>query len=70
MKWSHSPLGVSFFVLIIFAANSSPVAFCTHRRTTEKAPLKHHKSKKISFLSLSLRASYCSKCTVAAKTYK
>jgi hypothetical protein len=30
---------VNFFVLIIFAANSSPVDFCTHRFTMEKAPL-------------------------------
>lgn len=33
------PLVVSFFVLIIFAANSRPVDFCTHRLTIENAPL-------------------------------
>jgi len=33
------PLVESFLVLIIFAANSKPVDFWTHRRTTEKAPL-------------------------------
>ena len=33
------PLADNFFVLIIFAANSSPVDFWTHLRTTEKAPL-------------------------------
>ena len=27
-------------MLIIFEANSRPVAFCTQRRTTENAPLK------------------------------
>lgn len=33
------PLADNFFVLIILAANSSPVDFWTHRLTTEKAPL-------------------------------
>lgn len=33
------PLVVSFFVLIIFAANSRLVDFCTHRFTIENAPL-------------------------------
>jgi len=36
----YSPLAASFFVLIIFAANSRPVDFCTHLRTMENAPLK------------------------------
>jgi len=36
----HLPLFESFLVFMIFAANSLPVLFCTHRRTTEKAPLK------------------------------
>lgn len=30
---------VSFFVFIIFAANSRPVDFCTHLFTIENAPL-------------------------------
>lgn len=33
------PRDVNFFVLIIFAANSRPVDFWTHRFTMEKAPL-------------------------------
>lgn len=33
------PLVVSFFVLIILAANSRPVDFCTHLFTIENAPL-------------------------------
>lgn len=37
---TNLPLAVSFFVFMIFAANSWPVLFWTHRRTTEKAPLK------------------------------
>lgn len=36
----HLPLAESFLVLIIFAAYSWPVDFLTHRRTTEKAPLR------------------------------
>lgn len=36
---THSPLEVNFFVLIIFAANSKPVDFWTHRLTIENAPL-------------------------------
>lgn len=35
----HLPLDVNFFVLMIFAANSSPVDFWTHRLTIENAPL-------------------------------
>jgi len=31
---------------MIFAANSKPVFFWTHRRTTEKAPLKKEIEKK------------------------
>ena len=34
------PLADNFLVFIILAANSSPVAFCTHLRTMENAPLK------------------------------
>ena len=34
------PLCESFLVLIILAANSNPVDFCTHLRTIENAPLK------------------------------
>lgn len=34
------PLADNFLVLMILAANSKPVFFCTHLRTTEKAPLK------------------------------
>lgn len=34
------PLVVSFFVFIIFAANSRPVDFCTHLFTIENAPLR------------------------------
>ena len=34
------PRADNFFVLIIFEANSRPVAFCTQRLTTENAPLK------------------------------
>ena len=37
------PRAESFLVLMIFAANSRPVDFCTHRRTIEKAPLRNHK---------------------------
>lgn len=37
------PRVVSFFVFIIFAANSRPVDFCTHRFTIENAPLKWEK---------------------------
>lgn len=33
------PRVVSFFVFIIFAANSRPVDFCTHLFTMENAPL-------------------------------
>lgn len=33
------PRDVNFLVFIIFAANSNPVDFCTHRFTMEKAPL-------------------------------
>lgn len=33
------PRDESFLVLIILAANSRHVDFCTHRRTTENAPL-------------------------------
>lgn len=33
------PRDVNFLVFIIFAANSNPVDFCTHRLTMEKAPL-------------------------------
>lgn len=33
------PLVDNFLVLIILAANSSPVDFCTHRRTILNAPL-------------------------------
>ena len=36
------PLAESFLVLIILAANSSPVCLCTHLFTTENAPLKDH----------------------------
>ena len=35
----YSPRAESFLVLMILAANSSPVDFWTHRRTMEKAPL-------------------------------
>lgn len=35
----YSPLADSFFVLIIFAANSNPEDFCTHLLTIENAPL-------------------------------
>ena len=34
------PRADNFLVLMILAANSKPVDFCTHLRTTEKAPLK------------------------------
>ena len=34
------PLADNFLVLIILAANSNPVDFCTHLRTIENAPLK------------------------------
>lgn len=37
------PLVVSFFVFIIFAANSRPVDFCTHLFTIENAPLRKKK---------------------------
>jgi hypothetical protein len=42
------PLADNFLVLMILAANSDPVDFCTHLRTTEKAPLKR-KNEYISF---------------------
>lgn len=35
------PLVDNFLVLMILAANSSPVDFCTHRRTILNAPLKY-----------------------------
>ena len=38
-----SPRDVNFFVFIIFAANSSPVDFWTHRFTIENAPLREKK---------------------------
>lgn len=43
--WANSglPLDDSFLVLIILAANSSPVDFWTHRRTIENAPLQEEK---------------------------
>lgn len=41
----HLPLFDSFLVFMIFAANSWPVLFCTHRRTTEKAPLKQSRER-------------------------
>ena len=34
---------------MIFAANSNPVFFCTHRRTTEKAPLKIRRREKMDY---------------------
>lgn len=40
------PLDVNFFVLMILAANSRPVDFCTHLLTTENAPLQRKKTKK------------------------
>ena len=43
------PLADNFLVLMIFAANSNPVFFCTHRRTTEKAPLKIRRREKMDY---------------------
>ena len=40
---NYLPRADNFFVLIIFEANSRPVAFCTQRRTTENAPLENKK---------------------------
>ena len=41
--WKKIPLADSFFVLMIFEANSRPVAFWTHLLTTENAPLQKGK---------------------------
>lgn len=40
MHYRSLPRVVSFLVLIILAANSCPVDFCTHRLTMENAPLR------------------------------
>ena len=40
------PLADNFLVLIILAANSNPVDFCTHLRTIENAPLKGKRKRK------------------------
>lgn len=43
------PLADNFLVLMILAANSNPVDFCTHLLTIEKAPLSKQKQTQISF---------------------
>lgn len=58
----YSPLADNFFVLIILAANSSPVCFWIHFRTTEKAPLQK-KTTKINYLNVKALNVYIPLCT-------